>query len=91
MKKHLHILSLMLLAVLAVIVTGCGKQKTDEGMVLIPAGDFLMGSNSGWDVEKPLHWVYVDAFYMDAYEVTNAEYAAFLNAQGKHADAGGVW
>ena len=62
-----------------------------EGMVLIPAGEFLMGSNSGWDDEKPVHSVYVNAFYMDAYEVTNAEYAVFLNATGKHADAGQVW
>ena len=62
-----------------------------EGMVLIPAGEFRMGSNSGDPDERPVHSVYVDAFYMDKYEVTNAEYAAFLNAQGKHANAGQVW
>ena len=62
-----------------------------EGMVLIPAGEFRMGNNSGYSDERPAHWVYVDAFYMDEHEVTNAEYAAFLNAQGKHADAGHVW
>ena len=53
-----------------------------EGMVLIPAGEFQMGSNTGNPDEKPEHTVYVDAFYMDKYEVTNADYAAFLNAQG---------
>ncbi len=36
-----------------------------EGMVLIPAGEFQMGSNDGDDDEKPVHTVYVDAFYMD--------------------------
>ena len=46
-------------------------------MVLIDAGKFRT--------------VYVDAFYMDKYEVTNAEYAAFLNAKGKHAEAGKAW
>ena len=53
-----------------------------EGMVLIPAGEFQMGSNTGNPNEKPEHTVYVDAFYMDKYEVTNADYAAFLNAKG---------
>jgi len=62
-----------------------------EGMVLIPAGEFRMGSNSGANDEKPVHSVYVDAFYMDKYEVTNTEYAAFLNAKGKHAEGGKTW
>ena len=62
-----------------------------EGMVLIPAGEFRMGNNSGASNEKPVHSVYVDAFYMDKYEVTNAEYAAFLNAKGKHAEGGKTW
>ena len=61
-----------------------------EGMVLIDAGEFRMGSNER-DNEKPIHSVYVDAFYMDEYEVTNAEYAEFLNAKGKHAEAGKTW
>lgn len=62
-------------------------------MVLIPAGDFLMGSNdaeAGSD-EQPVHTVYLDAFYIDKYEVTNAEYAAFLNATGKHIEGGIKW
>ena len=58
-----------------------------EGMGRIPAGEFRMGSNSGESDEKPVHSVYVDEFYMDKYEVTNAEYAAFLNAKGKHSNA----
>ena len=61
-----------------------------EGMVLIEAGEFRMGSNER-DNEKPIHSVYVDAFYMDAYEVTNAEYAEFLNAKGKHTDGSITW
>ncbi len=61
-----------------------------QGMVLIDAGEFRMGSNEH-DSEKPIHSVYVNAFYMDEYEVTNAEYAAFLNAKGKHAEAGKEW
>ena len=51
-------------------------------MVLIPAGDFQMGSNDSqaYDDEKPVHTVYVDAFYMDKYAVTNAQFKAFINA-----------
>lgn len=43
-------------------------------MVLVPAGKFNMGS------EQPLHEVYLDAFYIDAYEVTNALYQACVDA-----------
>ena len=50
-------------------------------MVLIPAGEFQMGSNdSDTDDEKSVHTVYVDAFYMDVYEVTNAQYKQFVDA-----------
>ncbi len=62
-----------------------------EGMVLIPAGTFQMGSDSGKIREKPVHSVSLDAFYIDTHEVTNTEYAVFLNAKGKHADAGQIW
>ena len=51
-----------------------------NGMVIIPAGEFEMGSNddeAGGD-EQPVHTVYVDAFYMDKYEVTNREFKEFL-------------
>ena len=53
-----------------------------DGMVLIPAGSFEMGSNDGEadDDEGPVHTVHLDAFYMDVYEVTNAEFKAFLDA-----------
>ena len=47
------------------------------GMVLIPAGEFQIGSRYA-DNELPVRTVYVDAFYMDATEVTNAQYKAFL-------------
>ena len=49
-------------------------------MVLISADEFQMGSNDGDDNEKPVHTVQVDAFYMDKYEVTNAQYKQFVDA-----------
>ena len=50
------------------------------GMVLIPAGEFQMGSDDGDDEEQPVHTVSVDAFYMDTYQVTNAQFKAFVDA-----------
>ena len=58
-----------------------GKDGTP--MVLIPAGEFQMGSDDGEDNEKPVHTVYVDAFYMDIYEVTNAQFEKFLESKGR--------
>ncbi len=51
-------------------------------MALIPAGEFRMGSNNtdAKAYEKPVHTVYVDAFYMDTHEVTNADYKKFVDA-----------
>jgi formylglycine-generating enzyme required for sulfatase activity len=65
--------------------------KPPEGMVLIPAGEFSMGDhfNEGDSDEKPVHTVYLDAFYIDVCEVTNAQYAKFLNEYGKNIDAVG--
>ncbi|MBD3184083.1 SUMF1/EgtB/PvdO family nonheme iron enzyme [Candidatus Poribacteria bacterium] len=53
--------------------------RDDSPMVLIPAGEFQMGSESGGDDEKPVHIVYLDDFYIDKYEVTNARYKKFLD------------
>ncbi len=49
-------------------------------MVLIPAGPFQMGSESGQDDEKPMHAVTLDAFYIDQYEVTNAQFRQCVEA-----------
>ena len=53
-----------------------------KGMVLIPAGEFQMGSNDpeAQSDEQPVHRVYVDAFFMDETEVTNVEYQKFVRA-----------
>ena len=59
-----------------------------EGMVFVPAGDFLMGSDPDKDPmtdpldELPQHKVYLDAFFIDKYEVSNADYSKFVEATG---------
>ena len=70
------------------------QTPTPEGMVQIPAGKFWMGrAQSFWrDAEdavaraklddRPANHIYLDAFYIDKYEVTNADYTRFLEATG---------
>ncbi len=51
-------------------------------MVEIPSGEFVMGSDGtqALEDERPSHRVWLDAFSIDLYEVTTAQYAAFLTA-----------
>lgn len=49
-------------------------------MLLIPAGEFIMGSEDGFVDETPVHAVYLDAFYIDRLETTNAEYRRCVEA-----------
>ena len=81
MKYNINFWVLITIGILTITTPGYSDETpVPEGMVLIPAGEFQMGSNhkeAGED-EQPVHSVYVDALYMDTHEVTNAEYAAFL-------------
>ncbi len=63
------------------------KPAAPPDMVLIPAGSFMMGSEEGYDDEKPAHEAYLDAFYMDKYQVTVAKFKAFVKATGYKTNA----
>lgn len=52
------------------------------GMIWIPEGPFMMGSNSGDSDEKPVHAVMLTGFYLDRTEVTMAEYQKCVQANG---------
>ncbi|HVK06112.1 MAG TPA: SUMF1/EgtB/PvdO family nonheme iron enzyme, partial [Armatimonadaceae bacterium] len=52
------------------------------GMVWVPGGDFLMGSDRHYREEGPAHRVAVAGFWMDATPVTNEEFARFVRATG---------
>ena len=60
-----------------------------EKTVLIPAGTFVMGSNSWSDSEQPSHTVFLEAYRIDKYEVTNEQYAFYLRLIEKLEDAEG--
>ena len=63
-----------------------------EGMVWIPGGEFSMGANDPPDMDevgmkatedaRPIHRVYVDGFFMEKTDVTNARFARFVEATG---------
>jgi formylglycine-generating enzyme required for sulfatase activity len=65
-------------------------------MVLVPAGEFVMGSKELGDDERPAHRVYLEDFWIDRYEVTNERFARFVAATGYQTEAerrgwGWVW
>jgi formylglycine-generating enzyme required for sulfatase activity len=62
---------------------------TVHDLVLVPAGVFEMGADGGKTDEQPPHEVFLDAYYIDRFEVTNRLYAAFLNHRGRHWDDDG--
>jgi formylglycine-generating enzyme required for sulfatase activity len=66
---------------------GLGRHPSEPEMVLIPAGEFLMGSDPGRDKdafdedeEQPQHTLYLPDYYLARTPVTNAQYAAFVQA-----------
>jgi formylglycine-generating enzyme required for sulfatase activity len=69
------------------------KKNPGDGapMVLIPAGEFLMGfpEYNGSSTDKPQHRVYLDAYYIYKYEVTNGQFRRFVHESGH--DAEGSW
>src|SRR2546428_11795736 len=56
------------------------RQPAPEGMVWIPGGTFLMGSDKHYPEEAPVHEVSVDGFWMDNHTVTNEEFRRFVEA-----------
>ncbi|PID95479.1 MAG: hypothetical protein CSA94_01405 [Bacteroidetes bacterium] len=67
------------------------EQGNYADKVFVKGGTFDMGSNNGDSDEKPIHSVTVRDFYIGKYEVTNAQYAEFLNAKGNQIDSGNTW
>ncbi len=78
-------------------LSGATQIASRDGMILryVPAGEFLMGSTAneaGADSDEiPQHTVFLDSFWIDQTEVTNAMFAAFLNAQGNQVEGNAPW
>lgn len=56
------------------------QPRQPEGMVWIPGGTFLMGSDHHYPEEAPVHEVSVDGFWIDKYTVTNEQFRCFVEA-----------
>jgi len=84
----------IILAVLFVLAVDCtsscaqSDQESEKSvvvqaeLVLIPGGEFVMGEKGEGD-HSPAHKVHIDSFYMDKYEVTNAQYLKFCEETGR--------
>ena len=61
--------------------------KDNMEMVYVPAGEFEMGSEDGNSDEQPIHTVYLDAYWIDKYEVSNKMFTMFVEETGYQTDA----
>ncbi len=80
--------------VYAVVLPERVAARDGSEMVLVPAGAFLMGSpkEEGQKIEHPQHEVRLDGFYIDTTEVSNEQYAAFLNEiRAPEGKEGEIW
>ena len=79
MAPPVRVVLLLLLGMLSAAVRGSAfaEDRVPQGMVLIPEGWSIMGSNR-WDGdEAPERRLYLNAFFIDRYEVTNGQYRQF--------------
>jgi formylglycine-generating enzyme required for sulfatase activity len=60
-------------------------------MVLVPGGEFVMGTEDGHFDERPAHRVRLSAFYLDRCEVTNTEFAKFVRETEGYTAVEGPW
>lgn len=67
----------LILLLNVVFSIGVSAEKKENSLILIPAGTFTMGNEKRASDERPVHKVYLDAYYISKYEVTNAEYYDF--------------
>jgi len=85
--------SIVLFAMLvgSATATRAADDAIPPGMVLVPAGEFLMGADDAYADERPARRVTVSAFYIDRYEVTNAQFAAFVREHAQFDTVEGPW
>lgn len=61
------------------------SEEVEVEFVAIPSGEFQMGSNDGYNDERPVHIVKVASFQMSKHLITNAQYRKFVEATGHRA------
>ena len=83
MKRTLMVSLLLSVSMgLGVFAANPDSQPFEPETVEIKGGVFFMGSHGGYAESKPVHAVRVSDFYMGKYEITNEEFAAFIEDSG---------
>lgn len=70
------------------------KSTSTDGMILIPAGPFVMGDSNGGEFERPEREVWLDEYWIDETPVTNDQFRRFVDATGHVTQAeivGSAW
>ncbi len=78
---------------MAILLAGCKQDEVQQEqlqcsgllkteMVWIPGGSFVMGENPRYREEGPPRTIHIEGFWMDSHEVTNAQFATFIEATG---------
>jgi iron(II)-dependent oxidoreductase len=70
------------LAIAVALALAARPPALADGVMLVQSGAFWMGRDDGHVDERPMHRVFVRDFWIERHKVTNAEFAAFLNARG---------
>ncbi len=84
MRKSVSSIALIALIGVAITMQGCGRGSVPKGMVLVPAGTFMMGGTM-YDREQPIHQVTISKpFYMGKYEVTQTEWEKVMGSNPSH-------
>jgi len=101
MRQDLYITWILTAGLLGLFLAAGGVRAApadsasgNRDMVRFPAGEFMMGSEPGKGLkdEQPRHKVYLDAFWLDRYEVTGGDFAAYLEANPEeHPTITGWW
>jgi len=95
--RRTQALRILLLLAGVLVLSACGQSPVQDSskleaqscnglakseMVWVPAGEFIFGENPRYPEEGPPREVSVKGFWMDAHEVTNADFAKFVEATG---------
>ncbi|HSG04892.1 MAG TPA: formylglycine-generating enzyme family protein, partial [Nitrospiria bacterium] len=85
-KTSIKTLFTVVTLMMTMLIPGSVQAETDDDMVLIPFGEFLMGnpaSAGNTDLyDNPVHKVVLQAYHIDKYEVSNKEYGKFVAETG---------
>ncbi|EDY84954.1 conserved domain protein [Verrucomicrobiia bacterium DG1235] len=80
--------SIIIFSVLSLLLAAV---EAEEGMVLVPEGEFVMGADNGAYDERPAHVVRLSSYWIDRCEVTNAQFAKYARESERLMSIEGTW